>query len=108
MNVINLLASKGIKRVINKHLFLTIIHDRDGNAFARVAQLPGFRHIKIQAGGPVRLACVYLITQMRETCVTHGTQVRKSVNKEEGCVCLCVCFYVCEGFRSFCGFSIMW
>lgn len=68
----NSLPSKGIKRVVNKHLLLTIIHDGDGNAFAGVAQLPGFRHIKVQPGGPIRLACIYLIRQIRVTCVTHG------------------------------------
>lgn len=103
MNVMNSLPSKGIKRVI-KHLLLTVIHDGDGNTFARVAQLPSFRHIKIQPGGPVCLACVYLITQMRVTCVIHVIQVRKSVNIEEGCVC----FYICEGFQSFWGFSFRW
>lgn len=61
-NLRNSFLSKNIKRVINKHLILTVIHDCDGNAFARVTQLPGFRHIKIQPGGPVRLACVYLIS----------------------------------------------
>lgn len=58
----NSLPSKGIKRAINTQLILTIVHDCDGHAFSRVAQLPGFSHIKIQPGGPVRLACVYLIT----------------------------------------------
>lgn len=66
-------ALKGEKQ---QHFLLTIIHDCDGNSFACVAQLPSFRHIKIQPRGPVCLACVYLITQTTwTTSMTHGTQV---------------------------------
>lgn len=55
---------------------LTIVHDCDGNSFARVAQLPSFSHIQIQTRGPICLACVYLITQtIWRTSMTHGTQV---------------------------------
>lgn len=90
-----ILCFKGRQKGHKQALILTIVHDCDGNAFARVAQLPGFCHIKIQPRGPIRLACVYLIVQMIVTRMTCGTQVRKSVNKEKAFAC----FYI-RGLRN--------
>ena len=74
----------------DKQCFIpTIVHDCDGNSFARVAQLPSFCHIKVQPRGPVCLACVYLITQtIWTTCMTHGTQVSHPYKTlSRACVC---------------------
>lgn len=83
----NSLPSKGIKRSINKQLILTIVHDCDGHAFSCVAQLPGFSHIKIQSGGPVRLACVYLITDDSDMHDSWHPGGRFHINKQEVFVC---------------------